>query len=77
MNFALKKGAGCEDGGVSIDVDSELGGYTTNGAFVDDQGRYHVLPEVDVGVGLQRGAPGLCKKVPVVLCSGGPHGGTF
>lgn len=61
MNFALKKSARCEDGGMAVNVDAELGLHAFDHALVNDERGDHVLPEVNVLVGFQRRAPGLGK----------------
>ena len=62
---------------MSVNVNAELCSDTANGPVLDDQGRDHVLPQVDVGVGLQGHSPFIGKGVSIVLCPGRPHGRAF
>ena len=75
MDFALKKSARREDGRVAVYVDAELGLYAFDHTLFNDERGDHVLPEVNVLVGLQRRAPGLSKEVAVVLSPWRPHCG--
>ena len=62
---------------MSADFDAQLSFDASDAVVFNDEAGDHVLPHVDVGVGLQCGAPFLGKGVSVVLSSGGPHGRAF
>lgn len=52
---------------MAVDFDAELGANPFDLSVFDNEGLDHVLPEVDIGVGLERCAPLLSKLVAVVL----------
>ena len=77
VNPALKESAGSEDGALAVNLDAQLCFDALNQITFNDELGHHVLPQVDVGVRFEGGAPLLGKGVPVVLGSGGPHGWTL
>ena len=74
VNPALKESAGGENGALAVNLDAQLSFDALDRMAFNDQLGHHVLPQVDVGVGFEGGAPFLGKGVSVVLGSGGPHG---